>query len=357
MELFQYQQKETVWTSFENLKGEPHMGGLENHGAKGHPFEYFANGEEKVLCDLEGPAVLRRIWFTLSDRSEKSLSGIYLCAYWDGEEEPSVCVPIGDFFCMGNGKMVPFENEFFASPEGRSFVCTIPMPFRKRGKVTLRNLSGMDNSHLFFDTALTREELPEDVLYFHTKCLERKRNKLAEDVEILPEIRGKGRFLGMNVALQIDPACQDSWWGEGEVKIYLNGEKTPSLAGTGAEDYLGTAWGLGAFCGRWHGCSSIDEAQASFYRFHGKDPIFFENGCKVTLQAIGGAGKAQAKKLAEQGAEMIPVACDLNGHMTHLYRKDWSWDDIPEEGFISFYRRDTFTTVAYYYLQHDAGDC
>ena len=65
----------------------------------------------------------------LEDRSPEMLEGIYLNGYWDGEKEPSVCAPIGDFFCMGYGGMKTFENEFFASPEGRSFLCQIPMPF------------------------------------------------------------------------------------------------------------------------------------------------------------------------------------------------------------------------------------
>lgn len=350
MELFQYQKSTPVWVSFENPTGAPGAGGLENHGAKGHPFEYFPAGEKKLLCDLDGPAVVRRIWFTLEDRSPQMLSKIFLCAYWDGETEPSVCAPIGDFFCLGGGPMSAFETEFFASPEGRSFLCTIPMPFRRHGKLVLENRSSQDNGHLFYDVDLTREPLPDDVLYFHTSYIPPRKNTLGKDVTILPEVFGKGRFLGMNTTITPDQAYGDTWWGEGEVKIYLNGEANPSLVGTGTEDYIGTAWGQGKFITRRQGCTHINRESASFYRFHIPDPIFFEAGCRVDLQAIGGAPKATAKALAEKGVELTPLAYDLGGFMTHLYQKEWSWDTVPEEGFITFYRRDTFSSVAYYYL-------
>ncbi|WP_322181707.1 glycoside hydrolase family 172 protein [Neglectibacter caecimuris] len=349
MELFEYQNSTPVWVSFENPTGLPGAGGRENHGAKGHPFEYFPAGEEKILCDVDGPGVIRRIWFTLEDRSPQMLSEIFLCAYWDHEAEPSVCVPIGEFFCLG-GSMTAFENRYFASPEGRSFLCTLPMPFRKHGKLVLENRSAQDNGHLFFDVALTKEAVSDSALYFHTSYTPPVKNPLGRDVSILPEVLGKGRFLGMNVTIAPSRDYGDSWWGEGEVKIYLNGEATPSLVGTGTEDYIGTAWGQGRFFTSCQGCAGISGESASFYRFHTPDPIFFEKGCRVELQAIGGAPKAAVKALAEQGAELIPLAYDLGGFMTHLYQKEWNWDRIPDEGFITFYRRDIFSSVAYYYL-------
>lgn len=351
MELFCYEDHRPIWISFENPTGEPGGGGKENFGAKGHPFEFVAPGEEKVLCDVEGPGVIRRIWFTLEDRSPEMLEGIYLNGYWDGEKEPSVCAPIGDFFCMGYGGMKTFENEFFASPEGRSFLCQIPMPFFKRGKLTLKNCSGKENGHLFYDVDMTKQELPEGTMYFHADHQGPAKNPLGKDVTVLEVPEGKGRFLGMNVSVFPDMQYKGSWWGEGEVKIYLNGEETPSLVGTGTEDYISTAWGQGVFFNRLQGCAAVDSAGASFYRFHQKDPIFFQNGCKVELQAIGGAPKALAREIQEQGASMLPLAYDLGGRMTHLYRRDWKWEEVPEEGFITFYRQDSFSTVAYYYLR------
>ncbi|MCI8501938.1 MAG: DUF2961 domain-containing protein [Oscillospiraceae bacterium] len=350
MEIFQYDKKEPVWISFENRTGARAAGGKENFGAKGHPFEPFSDGEEKILCDVDGPVVIRRIWLTISERTKEVLANTYFCAYWDDEASPSICVPISEFFCMGRDQMVAFENEYFSSPEGRSFVCTIPMPARKHAKLTLKNLSGQNLSHLFYDVDLTKEELGADVLYFHASHTLTAPNELGESALILPEIKGKGRFLGMNVSIQINPDYMDSWWGEGEVKIYLDGEKEPSLVGTGTEDYLGTAWELGTYSNRWQGCTVLNNEASSFYRFHGKDPIFFENGCRVELQTIGGTPKPKALLLARAGVKMIPVAYDTKGTLHPIYRQDWTWEEIPEEAFVTFYRQDHFSAVAYYYL-------
>ena len=351
MELFTYQNSRPVWVSFENPTGGRGLGGQENFGAKGRPFEYFAAGEEKVLCDVQGPGVVRRIWFTMEDRSPEALKNTWLRAWWDGEEEPSVNVPVGDFFCMGAGRMVPFENGLFASPEGRSFVCAIPMPFQKSAKMTLFNGTGRDNPHLFYDVDLTMEDLPEDAMRFHAAFTCSCDLPLGKDVPVLPQVQGQGRFLGMNVAIQINPAYGESWWGEGEVKVYLDGEEAPSLVGTGTEDYIGTAWGQGEFVSRSQGCLHHREGGVSFYRFHLDDPVFFNRGCQVDIQDIGGCSIGEAKRLAEAGAELIPVGADTGGHMTHLYRRDWDWSQLLEEAFITFYRRDAFDCVAYFYLR------
>ena len=230
---------------------------------------------------------------------------------------------------MGAGRMVPFENGLFASPEGRSFVCAIPMPFQKSAKMTLFNGTGRDNPHLFYDVDLTMEDLPGDAMRFHAAFTCSRSLPLGRDVPVLPQVQGQGRFLGMNVAIQINPAYGESWWGEGEVKVYLDGEEAPSLVGTGTEDYIGTAWGQGEFVFRSQGCLHHREGGVSFYRFHLDDPVFFNRGCQVDIQDIGGCSIGEAKRLAEAGAELIPVGADTGGHMTHLYRRDWDWSQ-PE---------------------------
>ena len=67
MELYRKQQSEPVWFSFENPTGAKGAGGQENNGAKGHPSDPVAPGERKLLCDMEGPGVVRRIWMTLNE--------------------------------------------------------------------------------------------------------------------------------------------------------------------------------------------------------------------------------------------------------------------------------------------------
>lgn len=194
MELYKYQKSTPVWCTFENKTGARGQGGLANHGAKGHPFEGLANGEEKVLCDVKGPGVVRHIWLTLEDRSVHALRNLYVRMYWDGSEVPAVNVPLGDFFCIGNGKFSAFENEFFASPEGKSFVCTIPMPFRKNARITLFNNKGSDEPHLYYEVNLTLEDVGEDDLYFHAVKTVSDRLPIGEDIPVLPETKVRDGF-------------------------------------------------------------------------------------------------------------------------------------------------------------------
>ena len=349
MMIYQYKESEPRWISFENHSGKKGIGGLENNGAEGHPFEGMQPGEEKVLCDFEGCGVIRRIWLTISERSTEVLQNLYVRMYWDGADEPQVDVPLGDFFLMGLGQMRPFENSFFSTGEGRSFCCTIPMPFRKHARMILYNALDRGLTHLFYDVDLTLEPLDDDAMHFCAKFEDIPQNELEKDITVL-ECGGKpGRFLGMNLAVLADTEKYGNlWWGEGEVKIYMDGDaQNPTLVGSGTEDYFGSAWGLGEFINADQGCVSLTGVAASMYRFHVKDPIFFKNDIRVTIQAIGGGSLAQVKELAEKNVPHTPITWDDGKGLYGIYKKAYAADDLA--GWINFFRQDHYRVVAYYY--------
>ena len=344
--LYRFQNSEPRWINFENPKGEKGRGGVENNGAKGHAWEHLDVDERKVLCDFEGCGVIRRIWITLNDRSPEVLQNVFLEMYWDGAEKPQVNVPIGDFFCMGLGEMRAFENRFFSTAEGRSFCCAVPMPFFNRAVIVLNNRSGRFINNLFYDIDLSLEKLcDEDMLfcaYFHDGV-----NSIEENVEILPLTTGKGRFLGANIAVFPDEEkYPDIWWGEGEVKIYLDGDKIyPTLAGTGAEDYVGSAWAIGEFVNSSQGCVAKKGNAVSMYRFHADDPIYFSESISVQLQAMGGGPWEKVKAAVQNGAECSLVTYD-DGELHHIYKKA---SENEPAGYVNFFRKDRYRTVAYYY--------
>jgi hypothetical protein len=275
--------------------------------------------------------------------------------YWDGEDKPAVDVPFGDFFCTGLGHLIPFQSALFTDPEGRSFNCYIPMPFKKRAKVVLTNESSTDLNLLFFDIDYSVLDKPqEDLLYFHA-CWNRSIHSApGKDFEILPEIKGKGRFLGVNIGVNVDPAYGQTWWGEGEVKMYIDGDKKyPTINGTGSEDYIGTGWGEGLFTNLYQGCTLADTAkkQYAFYRFHIPDPIYFENNFKAAIQEIGGGGTDEVKGLQAKGVSLIPVTV-ATGHdfsMLLAHPKALTDSDFPK-GWVNFYRVDDYSATAYFYL-------
>ncbi|MDO4283762.1 MAG: DUF2961 domain-containing protein [Eubacteriales bacterium] len=355
MAIYEYQNCEPRWFSFENPKAQKGQGAKENSGAKGHAFEYFADGEKKTLVDYAGEGVIRRVWMTfegLAPEREKAgeiLRGVTLQIFWDGEEKSSVEAPLGDFFLLGTGEMRAYENVFFASPEGRSLVCYVPMPFRKRVKIQLENQTGTDIKRFFYDVDMTLEPVGE-AMYFCTSYRE-VRNRLCEELIVLQREGSKGRFLGMNVAAVFSPDYEGYWFGESEVKVYLDGDREyPTLAGTGVEDYIGTAWGQGEFCGRYQGCLAFTPEQTSFYRFHVRDPIFYGQDCRVAMQTIGGAPKQEVMRFLREGKEICPVSADIEGRLLPLYQKETiEWEQIPDDTWVNCWRCDTYRLLAYYY--------
>lgn len=349
---------ETRWISLENITGAKGKGGMENKGAKGHASEWLKAGESKVMMDYDGAGVINRIWLTIIDRSPAALRSMYIEMYWDGATKPAVSVPLGDFFGIGLGRKTAFQSALFSDPEGRSFNCNIPMPFKKHAKIVLVNASKV-NQLLFYDVNLTRlKKHPKEIAYFHAWWSTNSNNsKLGEDFEILPHIKGKGRFLGTNLSIIADPVYGDTWFGEGEVKAYLDGDKEyPTLVGTGTEDYIGSAWNLGAFAHLYQGAPIVDKAkkQFSFYRYHIPDPIYFNTDCKITIQQMGGAGRDLIRGIAKAGGKVKPNSVMTPKGLVKLMEEpsfpDINDDKFPADEWVNFYRVDNYSATAYFYL-------
>jgi hypothetical protein len=352
---------ETRWSSFENPTAEKGKGGSENKRAKGHPSENIAPGETKILLNTKGAGIIQRIWMTINDRSPAMLRSLKLEMYWDENPKPAVSVPLGDFFGLGLGRMVAFQNALFSDPEGRSFTCYIPMPYRKAARIALKNESEKAVM-LFYDVNFQRvKSHSEDIAYFHAYWSRFQKTELGKDFVILPLVTGKGRFLGMNMGIITDPLYQNSWWGEGEVKIYLDGDiELPTLNGTGTEDYIGTGWGQGLFTHQYQGCLVADEKtrQWAFYRYHIPDPVYFNTACKVTIQIMGGEMRDKVREYARNGAPLIPVTVagkefvKLLELQTPIALNDANFP----EGWTNFYRQDDVSATAYFYLNAPASE-
>ena len=355
--LFQYQDIEPRWNSFENPTSGKGVGGQENKGAKGHPYDQLKAGESKVLMNVDGMGIITRMWFTIRDKSPKMLRSFKIEMFWDGNDKPAVSAPIGDFFGNGLGILVAHENELFANPEGRSFNCFIPMPFKTGAKVVITNESDIDQEMVFYDINFVKlKEWSAENLYFHCYWNRDTATTPGVDYTILPQIEGKGRFLGANFGMIGNPVYKKSWWGEGEIKMYLDGDTDfPTLIGTGTEDYIGTAWGQGKFINRYSGCLVADRVKNywTFYRYHITDPIFFNNEISVSIQTVGGHQKDSVIELINEGAQLIPISIQdetvFIGLMDSVPAVNIVTDDLMT-GWTNFYRSDDFSSTAYFYL-------
>ena len=347
------------WVSPENPTGAHGVAGVENNGAKGHAYDTIAAHGSLVLADIQGQGMIDRMWMTINDRSPERLRALRLDIFWDGAKTPAVSAPLGDFFAQNAGEMVRMDNALFASPEARSFVTYIPMPFRKGARIVITNESDTPLTNIFYDIDYrSMTDLPDDALYFHAWWSRNRATTPGKDFDILPQVQGRGRFLGASVGVETNPVYGKSWWGEGEVRIFLDGDRDhPSLSGTGTEDYIGTGWGEGAYTGRYQGAPVADEdtGRWAFYRFHVPDPVVFDNGGKVTLQQIGGWPKADVAKLQAAGAPLIPVTVDPGSRdrFKQLLAEPKPvavTDPSLPDGWTNFYRSDDVSAVAYFYL-------
>ncbi len=336
---------ETRWASPENPKGEKGNAALTNGGRKGSPFFPLKAGERRILAEVSGTSgTIRRIWMTINNRSPQMLRGLRLDFYWDGARTPAVSAPLGDFFGMGLGQTGTFESALFSSPEGRSFNCFVPMPFKKGMKLVITNETKTDLRALYYDVNYTLgDKHGADALYFHAYFNRENPTKMRKDYELLPKIEGKGRFLGVNVGVIVNQKQYlKTWWGEGEVKVFLDGDTINStLGGTGAEDYIGTGWELGKYANLYQGCLIADEEKMryGFYRYHIPDPIYFRRDVRVTIQQIGIILPKDIESLAAGNAPLYKAGANLV-----------EMDKTQLKPFELFEREDDWSSCAYFYL-------
>ncbi len=346
---------ETRWATAENLSAEKGRAAQTNAGRKGYPFFPLAAGESRVIGEVKGRSgIVRWLYVTTLDRTPKMLRGMRLDIYWDGASRPAVSAPLGDFFGLGLGRCVPFESAINGSAEGRSFHFHAPMPFRAGFRAVVTNETDQEQKVFAYAIEFTLgDAIPDDACYFHAHWRRENPTTLQQDYAVLPRVEGRGRYLGANCGVIVNQRDYlNLWWGEGEPKIYLDGDREwPTIAGSGAEDYVGSAWEFtGAYAQRYHGLpvADFDGMRFCLYRYHVPDPVYFHSDCRVTIQQIGSWGPetrprlhALEKPVYRAGPGLVP---------DDLSRPD------PARPFGLFERSDDWSSCAYFYLDRPEND-
>jgi hypothetical protein len=338
---------ETRWASPENPEARKGEAGRVNKGRKGKPNIVLKAGEDVVMAQASASSgIVRRIWATLHDRSPAVLRGLRIDIYWDGAPTPAVSAPFADFFGQGLGRNQTFESSLFSNPEGRSFNCVIPMPFLTGFRIVLFNESPNDVV-IFYDVNYTLGDRLEGPSYLHAHWRREAPTTLLRDYEVLPKLTGRGLYLGANFGVIADTKTYlDSWWGEGECKIFLDGDAShPTLAGTGTEDYIGTAWGQGQYGHLYQGCHLADSAngQYAFYRYHVPDPVYFQRDIRVAFQQIGVCSAKTFGQFREAGLQLVGGGSNPAGEPLDMHPPV----DAPSN---IFERTDDWSSCCYFYL-------
>jgi hypothetical protein len=292
----------------ENFTGEKGKGGMATEGTgakcardlgqgwKVSPSVGICVGETFTLAEINGQGAIQQIWMTLAGNWRLNILRIY----WDGQDIPSVECPVGDFFASGWGSFAPLSSLAVCVNPGSAFNCYWEMPFKKKCKITITNISDEDDT-LYYQINYTLTEVPDDCAYFHASFRRVNPLPFKNVYTILDNVQGRGHYVGTYMAWGVN---NRGWWGEGEIKFYLDGDKDfPTICGTGTEDY---------FCGSYNfenkatkqyqeystpyaGLHQVIRPDALYssqmrfgmYRWHITDPIRFEKDIKVTIQALG----------------------------------------------------------------------
>lgn len=244
-------------------------------------------GKTLTLADIKGPGSIRRIWMTVLP-SEPGFSRLMsLRIYWDGEKEPSVQCPIGDFFGVGHGVQAVVDSiPVHTSAEGRARSCYWVMPFRKSARVTITNDGSKATWGLYYQLDGVYEKVSAGTPTFH--AMYRQEFPAKKGDYLIADIKGRGQYVGTVVSVR---SLSEGWFGEGNDYFYVDGAVEPTLRGTGFEDYFGEAWALRVTNGPYSGCPFFDGGfvggRASCYRWHVPDPIHFERSLRVEIQHQG----------------------------------------------------------------------
>ena len=246
-------------------------------------------GTDLVLAELEGPGQINHIWFTISSPEKGYPRLLLLRMYWDDEPSPSVECPVGDFFGVGHGMDIPFSSLPVAvTSEGRARNCYWPMPFRESARITVTN-EGNESVHAFY-WYIDWMELPrlrEKTAYFHAQYRQEFPTMMGQNY-LLADIEGRGHYVGTVLSVRQHAA---SWWGEGDDFFFVDGERDPSLKGTGSEDYFCDAWGFRRMERPYYGVPLMEGydpfSRTTAYRWHIPDPIPFEKCLRVEMEHKG----------------------------------------------------------------------
>ena len=277
-------------------------------------------GKTQTIASIKGPGAIKHIWVTIACEDEFYLRRILLRAYWDGEQNPSIDSPIGDFFGVGHCAVASYQCAVLnmsANPGSRhaAMNCYFPMPFNRSAALEVVNECNADIGAFYYyvDHELYGEPWG-DVGYFHAKWRREDpcdgfargeqrrqgskahgkgpaiaRNLSDEGNYLFLDAEGRGHYVGTVLSVE---NIQGGWWGEGDDMFFVDGEGwPPSLHGTGSEDYFSHAWGMQdnsyAYNGTsYHGGSPAGQPgeRITVYRFHLAEPVPFQRSLRASIE-------------------------------------------------------------------------
>lgn len=323
--LYRTSDAETRSISPENFTGEKGKAAMATEGTgksaarnlgqgwKISPSIRIKAGTTFTLAEINGSGAIQHIWMTPTGNWRCSIFRVY----WDDEQEPSIEVPVGDFFGMGWGEYAQLTSLPIAVNPGSAFNSYWIMPFRRKCKITMENIDEKDMT-LYYQVTYAVTKVPDDAAYFHAQFRRVNPLKYKDVITLVDGIKGQGQYVGTYLAWGVR---NKGWWGEGEIKFFMDGDKDfPTIAGTGTEDYFCGSYNFEnrkthqyqEFTTPYTGLHQVirpdgvyqSQQRFGMYRWHITDPIRFKKDLRVTIQALGWRANAQP-------GEYLPLQDDI----------------------------------------------
>lgn len=281
-------------------------------------------GESRKAFQIEGKRAITGLKVKMKSPGCEKEAEVYrktiLTMKWDGSLEPAVWSPVGDFFGSAPG-----FNEYKTLSMGMTSEWMYSywyMPFEKQAVIEFENTSDFP---IFLDIEVIHEKLkgnPAEFGRFHAKW---HRDIMSVEQERWPDwtvlkTEGRGRFVGMFLSVWNPKggSCREFadegfwWWGEGDEKFFVDGEKFPSTFGTGTEDYFGYAWCM---------------------------PDYFERAFHSQNHTAGNMGHQSLNRW--QIIDNVPFQKSFEAYLEKYFPNQW-----PTQ----------YATVAYWYLDQNGTD-
>lgn len=308
MTLFKMENRRNFGFSAENPTGTKGGGTRAKDCEKLSPCIQIQPGETVTLCDTDGPGMVTHMWFT-----GYVGHSFVLRIYWENNEQPSVEAPFSAFFGCAydenfsdrDGNYPVLNSAAMLVAPGRGFNSYFEMPFRKHCRITMEN-RGEKAETLFYMISGWYGEIPENSGYFHATYRQEHPVQKGRSYVILDGVHGKGCFAGVTLASGMNG--HNTCWVEGEAKMYIDGDTYPTMNYTGTEDYFCGSYGFGndiylnryqTFSGLYAGLYAIlgdtkemynHQKRFMLYRWHVKDPVYFDEDFKMTIDNLGWTG-------------------------------------------------------------------
>jgi hypothetical protein len=313
--------KNFQWLDFVEVDNSRHTQRASSYSREGDNRDRLSivRGETVTLLDVQGPGCITHIWMTCHSIEDGYLRKLLLKIYWDGETEPSVLVPIGDFFGMGHAETATYASlpMVMAVRNGSGLNCYLPMPFSTGARIEVTSQNYATETRLYYNIDYELWDAPKAELGRLHACWRRENptDGIPEPPEmddhtlrsaginlsdagnyLILEAEGSGQFIGCNLNIHVlrYPKGDDNWYGEGDEMILVDGDPEgerwpPTLHGTGTEDYFNTAWGPdqpfdSPFFGLTKSGGYMFTGKHSWFRWHIPDPVRFTRSIRVSIE-------------------------------------------------------------------------